>query len=115
MCTPRLLRSHPFLLERGLQGAATLPLGECTPQGGSGWKKGLSLTLHGVLTGWGAWWPLHTCDVTFIKAVAVLQLTSRSLRAGCAIIKGASEIIVSAVVSSRTDSCSFAIGLRWQN
>lgn len=72
-----------------------LPLEERTPQGGWGWKKGLPLALSGVHTGWGAWWPLRTCDVTFVKAVAALQLTSRSLQPGCAIIKGASEIIVS--------------------
>ena len=54
MCTPGLLQPRPFLLEMGLQGAATLPLEEHMPQGGSGWKKGLPLMLSGVRTGWGA-------------------------------------------------------------
>lgn len=38
---------------------------------------------------------LSTCDVTFGQAVAVLQLMSQHLRAGCVAIKGAGRIIIS--------------------
>lgn len=38
---------------------------------------------------------LCTCGVTFVQAVAVLQLMSQHLRASCVAIEGAGRIIVS--------------------